>query len=420
MANQIPTQQDDPQYLQALAMLRQQIADKAAAQQAPTAQLPQDLNREQILNKYYDSIRQQQSQNPDAIKKAQEASQGNWGQVLASFGAGLQGQKGPDWEAQNKARFENSLASQQAAQNLNEGLMKQMQAGSESQRQQSVANVAKGTEGADIQKANLAAKQMAMSTQGAELDLNNKKALNRVDSPESDALRQVAIQYYNLPPETAKLLSGEGVMKYMGAAGVPLTQNYERRIEGNKNLNQYAKERGEMTQRSLAGGLQSRVLQGGRLLTLINSAPNGDLNQLMPEQVEELGSGLNALIANGAGSEAGREALVPVSGVGKLNKIIQGLKNEPTGAGMGKFVERIKHTIERENAFNTSERDKEFAGIDKNYERYRPYDPAAYDAIKNTYNQPAAQQSQDVLDYAKTHNISPEQAAQVKASRTGK
>lgn len=85
-----------------------------------------------------------------------------------------------------------------------------------------------------------------------------------------------------------------------------------------------------------------------RINTLIKSAPKNDYNNLTNQQVYEIAKSLDAMLSLGAPTVAGTKEITPSSIQSILAGYSQKASNAPAGAQLGKFVENIKDTIDRE------------------------------------------------------------------------
>jgi len=85
-----------------------------------------------------------------------------------------------------------------------------------------------------------------------------------------------------------------------------------------------------------------------RINTLVKSAPKGDYNNLTNQQVYEIAKSLDAMLSLGAPTVAGTKEITPSSIQSILAGYSQKASNAPAGAQLGKFVENIKDTIDRE------------------------------------------------------------------------
>lgn len=118
------------------------------------------------------------------------------------------------------------------------------------------------------------------------------------------------------------------------------------------------------TNRKTMGRYTQSIDNADTLLTLVNGVglapgqqvnPNESaadsikrFNNATPQQIAEIVKGLDRLVSQAAPTVSGTEHLMPSSAVGKLNEMKQYLSNNPTGAGMGKFVHNIVDTVARE------------------------------------------------------------------------
>lgn len=90
-----------------------------------------------------------------------------------------------------------------------------------------------------------------------------------------------------------------------------------------------------------------------RLNALFDSARDPKTNQINYDKIDpnrafEIVRGVDNMISSSGATVAGSEHLVPQSAIGDFNSWMNYLKNRPGGAGQGKFLENLHHTIQRE------------------------------------------------------------------------
>lgn len=199
------------------------------------------------------------------------------------------------------------------------------------------------------------------------------------------------------------------------------------------------------TQRSgQAGSVQGKIIAAEaaeKLGEQIKNQPGGADSR----QIEELAQSATKMLGGSAGASARVEALVPHTGWGKVQSLKEWLSNQPQGQDAQAFTDRILETVAREKDLaNTQMRQYQVEGlpahtplknrnpdlynsilrgkgidssmIDQNG-RYLP--PAASSAPASGGQAPSAQFAPDVMSYAQTHGISPQQAQSIKDQRSG-
>lgn len=159
------------------------------------------------------------------------------------------------------------------------------------------------------------------------------------------------------------------------------------------------------------------------------AAPNGDLNQMSDAQSKLLQMELSKIASGGQASEAELNAIDPATLTGKLSKVWGQLSNSPTPANAGAFLQQYKNyadglTKDAQNVITDrygriiNSRKSEFS--DDQYNNLQSYYLDRFKApAAATGSAPSTSYGQDVLDYAKAHNITPAQAQSVKDQRTG-
>lgn len=123
-----------------------------------------------------------------------------------------------------------------------------------------------------------------------------------------------------------------------------------------------------------------------RLQTLINAYQNG--NQLSPTELRELGTGFAGVLAPGTPALAQIDHLVPKSMAGsETSEKLQYVFNRPFGANMGGFVDRLTHTLTRENALAKSQMDEIVSSKLPAHKPLQLLEPQLYEQIKSSaYN----------------------------------
>jgi hypothetical protein len=95
------------------------------------------------------------------------------------------------------------------------------------------------------------------------------------------------------------------------------------------------------------GASQKRVNSANRVLALVDDGKGG-VRDLDKREVMELATSLQSLLSPGGHSQAEVEHLVPQTYQGDVQGYLEKLSGEPNGLGMRKFVEKMRHTVERE------------------------------------------------------------------------
>jgi hypothetical protein len=125
---------------------------------------------------------------------------------------------------------------------------------------------------------------------------------------------------------------------------------------------------------------QGRLYAAERLEKLI-LGPDGNIQNLTPQQLREAGTALANLISQGSMSISQIEELTPSTMAGQLANVKQRLLNEPTGAEAQAFLANMLETAGREKAVITSQiATGQRQGI-PNYARLRGVDRARFDSI---------------------------------------
>lgn len=179
---------------------------------------------------------------------------------------------------------------------------------------------------------------------------------------------------------------------------------------------------------------RSRTGNFGKAAAVVQSANKIDgLFQQFPDgnipstQTVELATSVAGLLTNGSPqSQKQIDELVPHSAKGDFNKIASWITNDPRGNDQKKFMNLLKETAHREKQIAAKQvNDIQDARLAQ-FRDLKSKDPEFYKEILNKSKErysvePESKKeyTQDVLDYAKSHNITPEQALQIKKQRTG-
>jgi hypothetical protein len=156
--------------------------------------------------------------------------------------------------------------------------------------------------------------------------------------------------------------------------------------------------------------------------SLINSM-GGDPNKLNQQQVKLLTNEVAKIAAGGVSSQHELDSLTPSTLTGSLAGVYQKLMNEPTPANAGAFLKQYQNyakditkdaqkTIKDRYGRIINSRSDQLG--DKNTKKLTDLYINRFD---NEESSPKF--DKDVLDYAKEHNITPDQANQIKQQRTG-
>ncbi len=181
-----------------------------------------------------------------------------------------------------------------------------------------------------------------------------------------------------------------------------------------------------------------QLMAADRADAILKQFPDGNVPK---SQTQELATAAAALISGGSiQSQHQLNAIVPQSLWGDANALAGWLNNEPKGLQQQAFIKNLADSIKREREVAKQQVDDiriSRLGASAEFAKRNPdkfsrilkssgLDPKKYDFETGEYNTGSSDVgasaggfSADVLDYAKTHNITPEQAASIKAKRTG-
>lgn len=163
--------------------------------------------------------------------------------------------------------------------------------------------------------------------------------------------------------------------------------------------------------------------------TIQKLAPNGDLNQLSPQMAQLLNSEVAKIAKGGVSDREELQALNPGTLQGTLAKYWQKLSNDPSPANAGAFLQQYQDyaggvakdaqkVITDHYSRVINSRANQFTPEQKGYlqdnylGRFGQSNEGAKSNAIGSY-------TPDVMNYAKAHNITNEQALQVKQQRTG-
>lgn len=213
----------------------------------------------------------------------------------------------------------------------------------------------------------------------AQMDFRSKEALSDPDSPQSQALRQIAkgygmkvtddmtgTQLSDLIPIAEKAYNAnENRASRMDLAQQRRQAQAEQFALKRESLQQnIAAKNDEKTSKKFTlleqsidptkgrtgefGKQQARINNADAIDTMIRDA-NGKLTNLTQTQIQELAIGINKMLG-GSEAHGAIEALVPKN----INMSAAGIKDwltsEPNGTNQQKFVELMSHTLDRERA----------------------------------------------------------------------
>lgn len=209
---------------------------------------------------------------------------------------------------------------------------------------------------------------------------------------------------------------------------------------------------GKQVQGSIASsrgdfGKNSNVIrQSGQLEQLIKqirSQPGGADSR----QYFELARQLDGMLSSGQGTITGTKELMPHTAQKKFANLEEFVTGTPQAAGLQDFVNRAEDTIKREKQYAVDRNAQTIAKMAPGFSHLKKADTDRWNEILNaqgldtdeqgnivgmktpkelnrlenpTLTQvPNQQFTPDVLDYAKQHNITPDQALSIKQQRTG-
>jgi hypothetical protein len=208
--------------------------------------------------------------------------------------------------------------------------------------------------------------------------------------------------------------------------------NFENDQKDVKDLQDHL-QKGWTARSGQAGIVQGKLNAAERAEQLIAQGKNQE-GGLDSRQMEELAQSASNLLGGGSQASARVEALLPHTAAGKVQSLKEYLSNLPQGANQSAFTDRLAETIEREKQVaNDQKRQYQVEGLPR-FQRLAKSQPTVYNSMleaagvdpsmigpKGQYKKsgPASQFSQDVIDYASTHGITPQQAQALKMKRGG-
>jgi hypothetical protein len=177
---------------------------------------------------------------------------------------------------------------------------------------------------------------------------------------------------------------------------------------------------------------QSMINSADRIDALFKQFPDGNIPAA---QTSELANATAALINGGsAQSQHQINSIVPSSAVGDANKIMSWFTNNPRGQDQQKFMQQLHDTAGREK--DTASNQVKEAQVQRlaAHSLLKKKNPELYNSIlqgyqldpdkdideKGQYRKPSddAKFSSDVVNYAKTHGITNQEAQGIKDKRT--
>lgn len=125
------------------------------------------------------------------------------------------------------------------------------------------------------------------------------------------------------------------------------------------------------------GKNQQRINTALRALQLVDDGKGG-IRDLDKREIPELAMTLQNLLSPGGHSSTEVEHLIPTTFQGNVQGFLENLTNEPQGLGMKAFVEKMKHTVERE-------RDASMTALQKAQYGIVPQGKRFYEADKDRF-----------------------------------
>jgi hypothetical protein len=306
----------------------------------------------------------------------------------------------------------------------------------------------------DIQAGRQAQKEK-MGSQVSALDLQQKSDAADPSSQRSRVAQEMATaiaKKANIPvdPEKLKLLSANDIDAYM--KGELQLADLDQRAKDNQlkreslntnkalTLQRSADDKEEKDAKNLQSSLDvarsSSRSPLGKAANNYNAASRiqalvqpyvGKEDTLTPQQVYELARATDSLLSQSGATIGGTEHLVPKTALGDLSSWKNFISNQPGGANQGAWVRNMVETAVREKNLSKNQIDAELNGIIASGEgsRLQKTNPDRFKRITDSYKKSlydadssSVSYDSDVLEYAKMHNISPDQANHIKLSRT--
>lgn len=97
-----------------------------------------------------------------------------------------------------------------------------------------------------------------------------------------------------------------------------------------------------------AFGRGANNIRSAEAIQALTDQFKGHLDQMDERQITEVARSLDALLAQGQPTISGTVHLIPKTAVGNVAKIVEYLRNIPTGQQQGLFVKRMLETVDRE------------------------------------------------------------------------
>lgn len=294
---------------------------------------------------------------------------------------------------------------------------------------------------ANLEKTNL-------GIEAAKMDFRSKEALSDPDSPQSQALRQIAKGY---GMKVTDDMTGSQLSDLIPIAEKAYNANenrasrmdlaQQRRQAQNEQL---AMKRESMQQNVAAkndekagkkftlleqsidptkgrtgefGKQQARINNADAIDTMIRDS-NGKLTNLTQTQIQELAIGINKMLG-GSEAHGAIEALVPKNINMSAASIKDWLTSEPNGTNQQKFVELMSHTLDRERALAQAKiKQAQIAKI-KAYRDLQDVDPSRFASIL-AENGITPEQYQNGINVKDEVNAQTNHASQAAGSTTDK
>lgn len=148
-----------------------------------------------------------------------------------------------------------------------------------------------------------------------------------------------------------------------------------------------------------------------KIETLANSMNPNDLDQ---RQITEIARNLDGMLSNGQPTVSGMNKLLPASARGSASKIAEYIMNLPKGAQQGEFVTRMMDTVRREKDLADTQMRRTQGKLLSSYADLKDH-PNMQSVLRQNgipddiFEPPvtlSTAEKKQVLDFAKTHNMS--------------
>lgn len=223
----------------------------------------------------------------------------------------------------------------------------------------------------------------------------------------------------------AKFDNEASIKKFMLENGVRTKEKREEKTKENDNKDAQALEgtlsKGWAARGGQAGSVQGKILAAERAEQLLEQGklqPGG----LDSRQLEELAQSTANLLGGGAQASARVDALLPHTFWGSVQSAKEWASNNPQGRDQTAFTDRMAETVAREKALAIKQMQQYQQQSLPAHERLKKSNPELYNSILSAHGLGAGsgQFDDDVLKYAKEHNIPPQEAQNVKNARMSK